>query len=293
MNKDYYRILGVLDDAEDIVIRAAYKALAQRYHPDKWSGSKDEANKRMSEINEAYGVLSDPIQRKQYDSTRKKSEYEEKNSEESNYENDLIKGIESDWSEVLVYFPDLKAITDRLGIISKSLEFSYKVILLNNKEFKNREKIASLVESHFLEKYFGTNKVILEFAKELIFSGDKKSAKELNRAVDLLGSEIDPKIIINKIRPQKQPSNSSPNKKNEFNQNFSHLNEYYKPNQVSARDTFQNTKSISNAMTFLKSLDMDVYRDNLSWDAKFTVTQKDKVQSLTSAELIRFASSLL
>ena len=58
MTKDYYRILGVLDDAEEIVIRAAYKALAQRYHPDKWTGSKDEANKRMSDINEAYGVLS-------------------------------------------------------------------------------------------------------------------------------------------------------------------------------------------------------------------------------------------
>ncbi len=29
--KNYYKILGVLDDAEDIVIRAAYKALAQRY----------------------------------------------------------------------------------------------------------------------------------------------------------------------------------------------------------------------------------------------------------------------
>lgn len=71
MTKDYYRILGVLDDADEIVIRAAYKALAQRYHPDKWTGSKEEANKRMSEINEAYGVLSDPVKRKQYDATRK------------------------------------------------------------------------------------------------------------------------------------------------------------------------------------------------------------------------------
>ena len=77
MNKDYYRILGVLDDAEDIVIRAAYKALAQRYHPDKWTGNKDEANKRMSEINEAYGVLSDSVKRKQYDATRENKGYQE------------------------------------------------------------------------------------------------------------------------------------------------------------------------------------------------------------------------
>ena len=35
LNKDYYKILGVLDNAEDIVIKAAYRALAQKYHPDK------------------------------------------------------------------------------------------------------------------------------------------------------------------------------------------------------------------------------------------------------------------
>ncbi|MFM7010173.1 MAG: DnaJ domain-containing protein, partial [Betaproteobacteria bacterium] len=65
--KDYYRILGVLDDAEDIIIRAAYKALAQRYHPDKWTGDKEQANRKMSEINEAYEVLSDAAKRKAYD----------------------------------------------------------------------------------------------------------------------------------------------------------------------------------------------------------------------------------
>ena len=65
--KDYYRTLGVLDDAEDIIIRAAYKALAQRYHPDKWKGDPQKANKRMSDINEAYDVLSDSAKRKKYD----------------------------------------------------------------------------------------------------------------------------------------------------------------------------------------------------------------------------------
>ncbi|WP_103965400.1 J domain-containing protein [Nitrosomonas ureae] len=34
-NKDYYAILGVTPLADNVVIRAAYKALAQRYHPDK------------------------------------------------------------------------------------------------------------------------------------------------------------------------------------------------------------------------------------------------------------------
>lgn len=69
MTKDYYRILGVLDDAEVIVIKAAYRALAQKYHPDKWTGSSNESAARMVDINEAYAVLSDAKKREQYDST--------------------------------------------------------------------------------------------------------------------------------------------------------------------------------------------------------------------------------
>lgn len=65
--KNYYKILGILDDAEDIIIRAAYKALAQKYHPDKWEGDEKDANSKMSEINEAYEVLSHKDKRARYD----------------------------------------------------------------------------------------------------------------------------------------------------------------------------------------------------------------------------------
>ena len=67
---DYYAILGVDPTAEDIVIRAAYKALAQRYHPDRFVGSKDEAHRRMSDLTKAYDVLADPVRRQKYDRRR-------------------------------------------------------------------------------------------------------------------------------------------------------------------------------------------------------------------------------
>jgi curved DNA-binding protein CbpA len=67
---DYYAVLGVNPGAEDIVIRAAYKALAQRYHPDRYPGSKDEAHRRMSELTQAYEVLADPVRRPKYDRRR-------------------------------------------------------------------------------------------------------------------------------------------------------------------------------------------------------------------------------
>ena len=64
--KDYYAILGVSPSAEKVVIRAAWKALAQTYHPDKNPGHEE----RMKLINEAYVVLSDDALRAEYDAKR-------------------------------------------------------------------------------------------------------------------------------------------------------------------------------------------------------------------------------
>ena len=45
INKDYYAILGVLPNAENVVIKAAYRALSKLYHPDVYSGKNaDEVN---------------------------------------------------------------------------------------------------------------------------------------------------------------------------------------------------------------------------------------------------------
>jgi len=68
--KDYYAILGILPSSEDIVIRAAYKALAQKYHPDRNVRLKNDTNQKMAEINEAYNVLSDPSKRNEYNKLR-------------------------------------------------------------------------------------------------------------------------------------------------------------------------------------------------------------------------------
>ena len=68
-----YEILGVSPQAEDIVIRAAYRALAQRYHPDKSAEPKELAAARMRAIQEAYQVLSDPVSRAAYDASLSRS----------------------------------------------------------------------------------------------------------------------------------------------------------------------------------------------------------------------------
>ncbi len=72
-NTDLYRELGVTPEAEPEVIRAAYRALAQRYHPDRQAGSSTLAAAKMARINHAYEVLRDPESRRNYDQTKRTS----------------------------------------------------------------------------------------------------------------------------------------------------------------------------------------------------------------------------
>jgi curved DNA-binding protein len=64
--KDYYKILGVPRTATDKEIKAAYRKLARKHHPDV-NTNDPKAEARFKEINEANEVLSDPAKRQRYD----------------------------------------------------------------------------------------------------------------------------------------------------------------------------------------------------------------------------------
>lgn len=183
---NHYSTLGLTPQAEPFVIKAAYRALAQHYHPDRFEGSVNScANRIMCAINEAYSVLSDPDSRASYD--------EQCNSSGSYDEGDEtadggLKQLYKDWQLVAQYYPDLIAIEAALAHTSKRLAFSYVLVMMSEKVFSARNEIAQTMQDLFLRNYFGDRIEILDFARSLIDAGHKEAAKALNVAVLVLGS---------------------------------------------------------------------------------------------------------
>ena len=190
--KDYYRILGVLDDAEDIIIKAAYRALAQRYHPDKWSGEQAQATKRMAEINEAYSVLSDAVEKKKYDEAFFK--FKERDKESNNFNDEFtdehLGEIDEAWITAVSFFPSIRKDLFELQKINTVLANTYKTHLIESQNFKEASQIKRKYEKDYLIRYYGNDNRIREFAKFLLFNNERDAAHRVNAIVKHMGSSI-------------------------------------------------------------------------------------------------------
>lgn len=63
---NHYHILGLNEDATPLEIKAAFKRLAVKYHPDKHPG-RLEMEEKFKEINAAHQILSDPYEKARFD----------------------------------------------------------------------------------------------------------------------------------------------------------------------------------------------------------------------------------
>mmetsp|Transcript_13121 Transcript_13121/g.29861 ORF Transcript_13121/g.29861 Transcript_13121/m.29861 type:complete len:180 (-) Transcript_13121:50-589(-) len=70
---DYYATLGLDEKASESSVKTAYRKLVLQWHPDKLQlhAQQDSIEHRIREINAAYEILSNPVKRMIYDSTRR------------------------------------------------------------------------------------------------------------------------------------------------------------------------------------------------------------------------------
>jgi curved DNA-binding protein CbpA len=71
--RDPYRILQVQYDADADVVRAAYRVLARKAHPDASAPLDETAERRMTDLNWAYALIRDPVKRQAWESDRRRA----------------------------------------------------------------------------------------------------------------------------------------------------------------------------------------------------------------------------
>lgn len=274
--KDYYRTLGVLDDAEDFIIRAAYKALAQRYHPDKWKGDPQEANKRMSDINEAYDVLSDSTKRKKYDEEYFRNRARDESTEEDESDANFISEEDEAWQIACEFFPKINEEYLQLSKLSKILANTFKATVINNQDFSSSFTVKKKLESDYLKRYYGEDSQIQNLVKELLISGHQRAAVRINKFVRALGKSATYEKVENKILE-------------EFPDTRKCINLIYKSKYSDQLKRFAiSPRDLVKLFKYLKP-NVEITARQLFWgDLVFDFENDEKVHSMKYKELVNF-----
>ena len=93
-NKEYYKILGISNNASPKEIKEGFYKLAKVFHPDVSKGSED----KFKEINEAYEILSDENKKRTYDSTLKNSQNTSYNNSASSNKSSTNQNYQSSYN---------------------------------------------------------------------------------------------------------------------------------------------------------------------------------------------------
>lgn len=217
---NYYKLLGVQPDAEQEIIKAAYKALSKKYHPDTSSLPKSQAEARMKELNEAFEVLSNPTKRKKYDEESDSSQYAV--DDDSSINEALNDYFEEKWAFAIEYFPDLAKYFSELSGVSSSLAQSYRIAIILSQDYNRAFSVKKKMLSDFLNRYFGKDPLNHKLALFLIKNKETEAAKELNRAICQFGDKLRPYQLEKKIIEKYQIDTSQIDENN--NENKDSLN---------------------------------------------------------------------
>lgn len=186
---DPYATLGVTREAETAVIASAYRALAKLYHPDRYSGDREFATRRLKEINAAYEILSNEEKRKAYDAENTK-QYSKGAGYQSSSEGEdekVLNAIEEEWDYATKFHPELVQLRAELRQIDQSLANAFVAYLVLSKSYSDAPSAFGMFKDEYLLKKFGNQKKVRELAYTAIKSGNRSFALDLNKALMRLG----------------------------------------------------------------------------------------------------------
>ena len=168
--RTYYDVLGVAVDTPDVVIKAAYRALAKEYHPDGTDKLTADTDKFI-EIQSAYAVLSNPQTRSEYDAGLR-----EELAAPHAHAVAVAQGAEQG-------NPEVERIRARLAIYSEALASAFDQAWAQGQCGEDPVAYAETLEQEFFREYFGEDSDIQALARLLLLRSRKGAALTLNKLV--------------------------------------------------------------------------------------------------------------
>lgn len=164
---DYYAVLGIAQTAPNEKVRARYRALVKRYHPDLAPGDKVVAAGNFRLVRQAYDVLSNPKRRAQYDQERQKRIDQETRlqspTEAAGNPSDASKMFVRAWQEACRLHPHLEGLHAELAKIAAPLGISFQRMMLASREFDKALILAAKLKENFFVRYLDTDPQLLHF----------------------------------------------------------------------------------------------------------------------------------
>lgn len=189
---DYYALLGVLPSIDQGALAAVYRALLKKHHPDVHSGDTESAYRITRRIIEAYEVLGNAASRAEYDRLRQNrdapSDDLDKDDPSDNAQELDDERLDAAWLYIEKYHPEAERHREELAELSSALALAFQVTLIETKGAAEADELADALRHQFLERYFGSNPEVQEFAAEALRGKRRDVALEINQAVKYLGS---------------------------------------------------------------------------------------------------------
>jgi curved DNA-binding protein CbpA len=199
---DYYGVLGVVPEADHEAIKAVYRALSKKFHPDAGHYPKKDAEMHFHRLREAYSTIGDPQRRKEYDRLRSKHARQRLRLQAESVSSpfDGFSHQENQaWRIVGEYHPNIIEEFESIAKLSPALGIVFRVMLQETRAYADYDKLSAMLVQSYLQAYFGENTEVQQFGKWCLSKGHTNAAIELNRTVAALGSSVPTASIIRKI----------------------------------------------------------------------------------------------
>jgi DnaJ domain len=190
---DHYQTLGLARHAEAAVVKAAYRAMASLYHPDR--NPAPDAIDRIQRINIAHGVLSDPVRRQAYDATLAGKTPPAPRP----HDDDSPDPLAERWQIAASFFPEIQHHHARLDRLSHRVGEEFRLYLLQHQHYADAEALAARLRTEFLTRHFGTDAALHPYAEQLLLAREIDAARFVGQVVSVLGRSVTADSVREKV----------------------------------------------------------------------------------------------